>query len=77
MVESYKKNMFFPSSYVFYIDFGSFLVVKLMGYLALFYVRFFKCLLNIRATALIFELNQAVYSIYMEFQYESSSPINE
>ena len=40
-----------------------------------FHVCFFKCSLNIRAKALIFELN--VYSTFMEFKYESSSPHNE
>ena len=48
-----------------------------MGYMALFYVCCFKCSLNIRAIALIFELNQAVYSTFKEFKYECSSPPNE
>ena len=38
---------------------------------------FFKFSINIQAKALIFELNKAVYRIFMKFKYESCSPLNE
>ena len=47
------------------------------GLLSPFNDYFFKYLLYIRAKALIFELNKFAYIPFIEFKYESSSPLHE